>query len=102
MKSLLKSNSKIPLTEVQIAWLSVEGWTAEQLLFVVEHGSQISVDINSLGDSEHQRVQKAMKVKARLDKQARGNNREYDSKNKLQGSNTPSWFRTSFTRDLFK
>lgn len=102
MKSLLASTSKIPLTEVQLAWLSVEGWTTEQLLFVVEHGRQISVDINSLGESEHQRVQKAMKVKARLDKQARGNNREYDSKNKLQRSDTPSWFRKGFARDLFK
>ncbi|WP_142952523.1 hypothetical protein [Bacillus wiedmannii] len=101
MKSLKVSNSKIPLTEVQLAWLSVEGWTTEQLLFVVEHGWKAGVNINSLGEQEHKVVIKSMKVLERME-QARGNAREYDSKNKFQGVNTPSWFRKSFNRDLFK
>lgn len=102
MKNLLTSASKIPLTEVQIAWLSTEGWTTEQLLFVAEHGEKLGISINLLGEKEHTSVVKAMKVHKRLENIIGGINVEYDPKNKLQRADTPSWFGKSFDRNLFK
>lgn len=94
--------SKIP--PHMVTWLSAEGWTAEELSFVDNYGERYSLDIE-----DHKKVQSVMKIKARLDKQVRdldrrfrGDDREYDSKNKLQRKDSPSWFGEGINRDLFK
>lgn len=98
MRNSQKSTSKIPPHVV--AWLSAEGWTAEELSFL-ENNQEIFTD----GDYDNAlqlRVQRYMKIHARQEAQKGERNREYDSKNKLQRKNSPSWFGEGINRDLFK
>lgn len=92
------STSKIPPHVV--AWLSAEGWTAEELYFVDKHPEMFTD-----GDYDNAlllRVQRYMKIHARQEAQKGERNREYDSKNKLQRKDPPSWFGEGINRDLFK
>lgn len=98
MRNSQVSTSKIP--SHMVAWLSAEGWTAEELSFVeVNYRDGI---ITEFTKEEHERVKSRMKIVARQEAQKGERNREYDSKNKLQRKDSPSWFGESINRDLFK
>ncbi|WP_130067444.1 hypothetical protein [Bacillus albus] len=92
------SSSKIP--PHMVSWLSAEGWTAEELSFVEDNWE--SCKIEEFNRNAQLKVQAFMRIKARWIKQARGREREYDSKNKLQRKDSPSWFGEGINRDLFK
>ena len=83
-----------------VAWLSAEGWTAEELSFV--EASWKEGIVTEFTEDVHERVKSRMKIVARLEAQKGERNREYDSKNKLQRKDSPSWFGASINRDLFK
>lgn len=83
-----------------VAWLSAEGWTAEELSFV--EASWEEGIVTEFTKEVHERVKSRMKIIARMETQKGERNREYDSKNKLQGKNPPSWFGEGIDRDLFK
>ena len=92
------SNSKIP--PHMVAWLSAEGWTAEELSFL-DNNTEIFTD----GDYDNAlllRVRRYMKIYKRTEAQKGERAREYDSKNNYQGKDSPEWFRASINRDLFK
>jgi hypothetical protein len=82
-----------------VAWLSAEGWTAEELSFVEMYWGVFGFEVEELN---LQRVRKLMKIFARQEAQKGERNREYDSKNILKGKDSPSWFGESINRDLFK
>lgn len=108
MRNSQKSDSKIP--PHMVAWLSAEGWTAEELSFVEKYGRKIQIKaVEDLDRQSLEKVRKAKKVHDRLEKQVRdldrrfrGSDREYDSKNNYQGKDSPEWFRASIDRNLFK
>jgi hypothetical protein len=101
MRNSKKSTSKIPPHVV--AWLSAEGWTAEELSFVERYGRKIQIEaVEELDRLSLEKVRKAKKVHDRQEAQKGERNREYDSKNKLQRIDSPSWFREGINRDLFK
>lgn len=97
------NNSKISSSKIpphMVAWLSAEGWTAEELSFLEEHR-----ELFTEGDYDQAlllRVKRYMKIHARQEAQKGERNREYDSKNKLQRKDSPSWFGEGINRDLFK
>ncbi len=94
------SSSKIP--PYMVAWLSAEGWTAEELSFVDKYWREYEIDIHNLDGQQRGKTQRIMRVHARQEAQKGERNREYDSKNKLQRKDSPSWFREGINRDLFK
>lgn len=100
MNNLQTSSSKIP--PHMVAWLSAEGWTAEELSFVERYWIMHQIDIYNLDKESHKRVQKLIDIHARQEAQKGERAREYDSKNNYQGKDTPEWFRASIDRDLFK
>jgi len=98
MRNSQTSTSKIPPHVV--AWLSAEGWTAEELSFL-EDNTEIFTD----GDYDNAlllRVRRYMKIYKRTEAQKGERAREYDSKNNYQGKDSPSWFGEGTDRDLFK
>ncbi|CKG63822.1 Uncharacterised protein [Streptococcus pneumoniae] len=95
MRNSQTSTSKIP--PHMVAWLSAEGWTAEELSFVETYGIKYKIDGYPRED-----VQKIMKIHARQEAQKGERAREYDSKNNYQRKDSPEWFRASIDRDLFK
>lgn len=97
MRNSQTSNSKIP--PHMVAWLSAEGWTAEELSFVETFGIFDEPDYNN---ETRLKVQNYIKIKAREKAQKGERAREYDSKNNYQGKDSPEWFRASIDRDLFK
>jgi len=101
MRNSKRLNSKIPPHVV--AWLSAEGWTAEELAFVEDSGyaAEFCTEYD-WGEEARKRVQRSMRIRARIQAQKGERNREYDSKNKLQRKNPPSWFGEGINRDLFK
>lgn len=95
------SNSKIP--PHMVAWLSAEGWTAEELSFV--EANELAIDYcegNNWCGLARKGIQSRMKIHARQETQKGERAREYDSKNNYQGKDSPEWFRASIDRDLFK
>lgn len=97
----LQKDSKIP--PHMVAWLSAEGWTAEELSFLESDADRLfALTEYGLGVESRKSVQLSMKIVARLEAQKGERNREYDSKNKLQRKDSPSWFGASINRDLFK
>lgn len=85
-----------------VAWLSAEGWTAEELSFVDEFGEHFGIRRDELGDYQLHRVRNLMMIYKRLEAQKGERTREYDSKNILKGKDSPSWFGEGTNRDLFK
>ena len=100
MRNSKKSTSKIPPHVV--TWLSAEGWTAEELSFVDNYGNFYGIDKYSLEYKDLIKTRKLLKIHARQEAQKGERNREYDSKNKLQRIDSPSWFGEGINRDLFK
>lgn len=99
MRNSKKSHSsKIP--PHMVAWLSAEGWTAEELSFVETSWKEGIV--TEFTKEVHERVKSRMKIVARLEAQKGERVREYDSKNNYQGKDTPKWFGEGIDRDLFK
>lgn len=100
------NNSKISSSKIpphMVAWLSAEGWTAEELSFLEIYKRQLKMEaVAELDRITLEKVRKAKKVHDRLEAQKGERNREYDSKNKLQRKDSPSWFGASINRDLFK
>ncbi|MHA4169952.1 hypothetical protein [Bacillus cereus] len=93
------STSKIP--PHMVAWLSAEGWTAEELSFAEYHQIGIANEDGQF-KNVHETVKSFMKIHARQETQKGERAREYDSKNNYQGKDSPEWFRASINRDLFK
>ncbi|WP_180231374.1 hypothetical protein [Bacillus thuringiensis] len=100
MRNSKRLNSKIP--PHMVAWLSAEGWTAEELSFVETEGDKYNIDYTQLNSEDYRKVKALLKVAKRIDEQKGERNREYDSKNKLQRKDSPSWFGEGINRDLFK
>jgi hypothetical protein len=100
MRNSKKSTSKIPPHVV--AWLSAEGWTAEELSFVDVYPESVYINDHGQYEYTHEKVKRLMKIHARQEAQKGERNREYDSKNKLQRKDSPSWFGEGINRDLFK
>lgn len=94
------SLSKIP--PHMVAWLSAEGWTAEELSFVETEGEKYNIDYTQLNSEDYQKVKGLLRVAKRIDEQKGEREREYDSKNYHKGKDTPSWFREGVDRNLFK
>ena len=96
------SASKIP--PHMVAWLSAEGWTAEELSFAEKKYKEMDIDLSRhmMGRQEHYEIKQWMKITERIETQKGERNREYDSKNKLQRKDPPSWFGEGINRDLFK
>lgn len=94
------SNSKIP--PHMVAWLSAEGWTAEELSFLEEHHEIMGITLDTLSRWEQYRVRVWVSIHSRLEAQKGERAREYDSKNNYQGKDSPEWFRASIDRNLFK
>lgn len=94
------SSSKIP--PHMVAWLSAEGWTAEELSFVENEYDKHCIRVEDLNYNSHNYIVNLMKVSKRFEAQKGERNREYDSKNNLQRKDTPSWFGEGINRDLFK
>ena len=85
-----------------VAWLSAEGWTAEDLSFVEKHPEVNYTNEYGQYEDTHEKVKRLMKIHARQEAQKGERAREYDSKNNYQGKDSPEWFRASIDRDLFK
>jgi len=85
-----------------VAWLSSEGWTAEELSFVEEHPEVTLVNPYGQYENIHEKVKRLMKIHDRQETQKGEREREYDSKNNYQGKDSPEWFRASIDRNLFK
>lgn len=101
MRNSQTSTSKIP--PHMVAWLSAEGWTAEELSFVENSGYAAEFCLEyDWGEEARKRVQRSMRIRARIQAQKGERAREYESKNNYQGKDTPEWFRASIDRDLFK
>lgn len=100
MRNSQKSTSKIPPHVV--AWLSAEGWTAEELSYLEEYYEVMKITLETVGEWELNRIRTWVKIHSRLEAQKGERNREYDSKNKLQRKDSPSWFGEGINRDLFK
>lgn len=100
MNNSTESNSKIP--PHMVAWLSAEGWTAEELSFVETEGDKYSIDYTQLNSEDYIKVKAYLRVAKRIDEQKGERAREYDSKNNYQGKDSPEWFRASIDRNLFK
>jgi hypothetical protein len=101
MRTSQKSTSKIPPHVV--AWLSAEGWTAEELSFAESSPGRLQACIDEgWGDEVRKSMQTRMRIRARMEAQKGERNREYNSKNKLQRKDSPSWFGEGINRDLFK
>ncbi|WP_141522156.1 hypothetical protein [Bacillus toyonensis] len=101
MRNSKKSTSKIP--PHMVAWLSAEGWTAEELSFVDKYRDKLINDaVDALDANSLKKVREIKKVYDRQEAQKGERNREYDSKNKLQRIDSPSWFGEGINRDLFK
>ncbi|WP_176542412.1 hypothetical protein [Bacillus toyonensis] len=101
MRNSKKSTSKIP--PHMVAWLSAEGWTAEELSFVDKYRDKLINDaVDALDANSLKKVREIKKIYDRQEAQKGERNREYDSKNKLQRIDSPSWFGEGINRDLFK
>lgn len=86
-----------------VAWLSTEGWTAEELSFVEQHKRKLRMEaVEELDRLALEKVRKAKKAYDRLEAQKGERAREYDSKNNYQGKDSPEWFRASIDRNLFE
>lgn len=95
------STSKIP--PHMVAWLSAEGWTAEELSFVETEDGFVGVCMkDDWGATARESVRTTMAIRKRFEAQKGERAREYDSKNNYQGKDSPQWFRASIDRDLFK
>jgi len=101
MRNSQASTSKIP--PHMVACLSAEGWTAEELSFVESNEDWLETcSVYDWSTGSKLSVRAAMRIHARLEAQKGERNREYDSKNKLQRKDSPSWFGEGINRDLFK
>lgn len=96
----LQKASKIPPHVV--AWLSAEGWTAEELSFIEVYGERYGLDMYYKVSNDIGEVRRLKRIHDRLEAQKGERAREYDSKNNYKGKDSPEWFRASIDRDLFK
>lgn len=95
------STSKIP--PHMVAWLSAEGWTAEELSFVENSHFDLEYYLErDWGREARSKIQTVMKIHTRQEAQKGERAREYDSKNYHKGKDSPSWFGEGTDRNLFK
>jgi hypothetical protein len=93
----------------EIAWLTENGWSAEQIFFSINfcskfYPSELGKSLkgvlskNSCELLRYYEIAKAKQARKLLKEREQ----EYDQSNTFKGAHTPSWFRKSFDKHLFE